>query len=402
MIPIHLSIQGLYSYQDKQEVDFTRLTEAGLFGIFGAVGSGKTTILEAMSLCLYGRTERFNLSGDDRYYNMLNLKVNEGLMSFTFMAGNDSKKYRADIKMRRNRNKYEDVKLIEHSYYQLIDGQDPAPVEQRIVWDSVGISYDNFKRTLVIPQGQFREFLELKPKDRTEMLKELFGLHRFDKGARVNELASLNKSSITEQEGGLMQLSGATDEALLSLQEHLTTVSASFAEWKLKQAESATALQTIEFLKQTTDSLKHVLAQRVELAPLAADDALMLNRIERFEQLRDRYAALLRDLDMLFGDLKTKQDDLDRMNATREEKHEALVNATEAWTKASSQLEQAEALAPRADELGRMAELKSLSIDINDLQQKIVTEQSRIQNGLDKVAEEERLSQQKRDKIQEW
>ena len=115
MIPIHLSIQGLYSYQDKQEIDFTRLTEAGLFGIFGAVGSGKTTILEAMSLCLYGRTERFNLSGDDRYYNMLNLKVNEGLMTFTFLAGSDSKKYRADIKLRRNRNKYEDVKLLDHS-----------------------------------------------------------------------------------------------------------------------------------------------------------------------------------------------------------------------------------------------------------------------------------------------
>jgi exonuclease SbcC len=402
MIPIHLSIQGLYSYQDRQEVDFTRLTEAGLFGIFGAVGSGKTTILEAMSLCLYGRTERFNLSGDDRYYNMLNLKVNEGVMSFTFLAGSDSKKFRADIKLRRNRNKYEDVKLLQHSYYLFENGMDPIPVDQSLVLAAVGISYDNFKRTLVIPQGQFREFLELKPKDRTEMLKELFGLHRFDKAARVNELASVNKSSITEKEGGLLQLADATEEALQSLRDRLTEVNESSTEWQLKLAERATALQTIEFLKQTTDSLNHVIEQRAVLAAAASNDASMLHRIERYENLRERYAALLRDLDILFGDLQTKQTDLDRMNALQGQKSSALADATEAWSQASSRLEQAEALAPRAAELGRMAELKSLSININDLQRKIVTEQDRIQNGLEKVAEEERLAQQKRDQIQEW
>ena len=402
MIPIHLSIQGLYSYQDKQEVDFTRLTEAGLFGIFGAVGSGKTTILEAMSLCLYGRTERFNLSGDDRYYNMLNLKVNEGLMSFTFMAGNDSKKYRADIKMRRNRNKYEDVKLIEHSYYQLIDGQDPAPVEQRIVWDSVGISYDNFKRTLVIPQGQFREFLELKPKDRTEMLKELFGLHRFDKGARVNELASVNKISITEKEGGLMQLSEATEEALQSLQDRLSVINTSLSEWQLKQEERAALLKSFESLKQATDSLMRVMVQRTALAAAASDDASMLLRIERYEQLREAYAALLRDLDVLFRDLQTKQADLGRMESDRERKHEALSVATDAWSLACSRLEDAEALAPRAVELGSMAALRSLSMEISDLEQKINTEEGRIQKGQDKVAAEVQLSQEKSKQIQEW
>ncbi len=402
MIPIHLSIQGLYSYQDKQEIDFTRLTEAGLFGIFGAVGSGKTTILEAMSLCLYGRTERFNLSGDDRYYNMLNLKVNEGLMCFTFLAGSDSKKYRSDIKLRRNRNKYEEVKLLEHSYYQLIDGQDPLPVEQRIVWDAVGITYENFKRTLVIPQGQFREFLELRPRDRTEMLKQLFGLHRFDMAARVNDLASVNKNSITEKEGGLLQLSEATDDALQLLQERLSAVSASLAEWQIKQTDRAALLKAFDNLKETTDSLNRVMAQRSSLAAAAADDASMLVRIERYEQLREAYAALLRDLDVLFRDLQTKQADLVRMESDRERKHEALTNATDAWSLACSRLEDAEALAPRAAELGSMAALRSLSMEISDLEQKINTEEGRIQKGLDKVAAEVQLSQEKSKQIQEW
>ena len=45
MLPLYLSLEGLYSYQKKQSIDFTKLTEAGLFGIFAAVGSGKSSII---------------------------------------------------------------------------------------------------------------------------------------------------------------------------------------------------------------------------------------------------------------------------------------------------------------------------------------------------------------------
>ena len=67
MIPVQLTIQGLYSYQERQTIDFTRLTSANLFGIFGMVGSGKSSILEAITFAVYGRTDRLNLSGDNRY-----------------------------------------------------------------------------------------------------------------------------------------------------------------------------------------------------------------------------------------------------------------------------------------------------------------------------------------------
>ena len=58
MIPLQLSLEGIYSYQKRQTIDFTALTDAGLFGIFGAVASGKSTILEAISFALYGESDR--------------------------------------------------------------------------------------------------------------------------------------------------------------------------------------------------------------------------------------------------------------------------------------------------------------------------------------------------------
>jgi exonuclease SbcC len=74
----------LYSYQKKQTIDFEELTNAGLFGIFGAVGSGKSSVLEAIGFVLYGDTERLNKT-DKRSYNMLNLKSDKANIEFEFL-----------------------------------------------------------------------------------------------------------------------------------------------------------------------------------------------------------------------------------------------------------------------------------------------------------------------------
>src|SRR5450759_1982327 len=179
MIPIKLTIQGLYSYQEKQTIDFTRLTEANLFGIFGSVGSGKSTILEAITFALYGKTDRLNLSGDNRNYNMMNLKSNDLLIEFIFETGKAQTAYQAVVKGRRNGKKFEEVKTLERSAYRK-EGDNWIPIEPESLEKAIGLSYDNFKRTIIIPQGQFQEFLQLGNKDRTQMMKELFNLGKFE------------------------------------------------------------------------------------------------------------------------------------------------------------------------------------------------------------------------------
>ena len=129
MIPIKLTIQGLYSYQNKQTIDFTRLTAAGLFGIFGPVGSGKSAILEAITFALYGRTDRLNLSGDNRNYNMMNLKSSELLIDFIFEAGGEQALFRSIVRGKRNSKRFEEVRALERSFYKKI-GDEWEPVEE--------------------------------------------------------------------------------------------------------------------------------------------------------------------------------------------------------------------------------------------------------------------------------
>ena len=49
MKPIILTFSGLNSYQEKQTIDFRALGDSGIFGIFGPTGSGKSTILDAIT-----------------------------------------------------------------------------------------------------------------------------------------------------------------------------------------------------------------------------------------------------------------------------------------------------------------------------------------------------------------
>ena len=58
MKPIKLMIEGLNSFEEKQIIDFEELTSRGFFGIFGPTGSGKSSVLDGITLALYGNMSR--------------------------------------------------------------------------------------------------------------------------------------------------------------------------------------------------------------------------------------------------------------------------------------------------------------------------------------------------------
>lgn len=210
MLPIYLSIEGLYSYQQKQEIDFTKLTEAGLFGIFGAVGSGKSSVLEAISFALYGHTERLN-SRENRAYNMMNLKSNNVVIDFHFINF-EGKKFRYIAQWRR-RKKFFETADYTRTAYEWRDGT-WIPLEHNDGALATNLSYENFRRTIIIPQGQFKEFLELKGKDRSEMMKEIFQLNQYDLGPKVSHLLSDVNKKIEHLSGALSGFQEVNEDVL--------------------------------------------------------------------------------------------------------------------------------------------------------------------------------------------
>ncbi|WP_413533932.1 AAA family ATPase [Empedobacter brevis] len=217
MIPVKLTIEGLYSYQERQTIDFSNLTEAGLFGIFGNVGSGKSSILEAIMYVLYGETERLN-SKDKRAYNMMNLKSNLSYIEFDFYNF-EQKLYRATREFKRNSKRFEDVKSPTVVFYEQKDNE-WIPLNHTKAEEIIGLSYENFKRTIIIPQGQFKEFIELGAKDRTQMMKEIFGLHRYDLQDKVAALNAQNLTNLNQLEGKLTGFEEVSEEKIKELEEN--------------------------------------------------------------------------------------------------------------------------------------------------------------------------------------
>lgn len=211
MIPIQLALEGFYSYQDKQVIDFTQLIQAGLFGIFGKVGSGKSSILEAISFGLYGESERLN-ARDNRAYNMMNLKSDRMSIDFEFFNFKEEK-YRIYREFRRNSKRFDDVKRGDAILYQWKEEQ-WIPLSHTDVERVIGLSYDNFKRTIIIPQGKFKEFIELGGKDRTKMMQEIFGLDRFDLTGKTKALYSETRQKFDHLQGQLQRFTPLTIEQI--------------------------------------------------------------------------------------------------------------------------------------------------------------------------------------------
>lgn len=211
MLPVKLTLEGIYSYRERQTIDFTRLTEARLFGIFGSVGSGKSTILEAMIYAIYGTIDRLN---NDVKYNLMNLQSDRLFVDFEFRAGEEGRLYRATVECKRNRRRFADVaspKFLYHAW----TGDEWLPSTREEVIRAIGLTAQNFKRVVIIPQGKFQEFLMLRDKERTDMMMELFEeLRRYDLGGRVACLEGETTQKVIDLRGQLTGLGEVNAELL--------------------------------------------------------------------------------------------------------------------------------------------------------------------------------------------
>lgn len=265
MIPIKLTIEGLYSYRERQTIDFEELTSAGLFGIVGGVGSGKSSILEAITYALYGETERLN-SRDRRAYNMMNLKSDRSFIEFDF-ENHEKRIFRCKREMRRNSRNFDDVKPSNTVFYEFKNEQ-WIPLEDSDAAKIIGLSYTNFKRTIIIPQGQFKEFLELGGKDRTTMMKEIFQLHRFDFFDKVSRLRTTNTSNLDNLDGRLQAYDSVTQEDIANKTEVL----------KQEEEKKIKLSNEFELINQKYQLLKS----------LKSDYEVLRSKNEEFERYKQR------------------------------------------------------------------------------------------------------------------
>ncbi len=369
MIPLNLSLSGIYSYREKQEIDFRTLTAAHLFGIFGVVGSGKSAILEAITFALYGETERLNLK--EFRYNFMNLKSNEAFIRFDFIAPGESGIYRATAKGKRNSRNPEDVKW-ERSLYQM-DGTDLIPIEKTGIVSILGLSYDNFRRTIIIPQGKFQEFLQLSATQRTDMVKELFNLQRFDLSAKAGILQKKNDLAISNCEGQLIQIGEVPEEEVRRKQDELVMLEKELGGIRLllKQQE----LLESE-MKRTGEWYASLVTNREILAGLETQKETVQTAQKRLDEFDECVSSFKSDLDLLDNQKRqhlSGQRELEIKQAELAIGKENLILSENRFNVARKEFADRENLSKQASELELCAKINKLYKTVSEISSRIAT-----------------------------
>lgn len=332
MTPIKLEFAGIHSFKAAQSIDFTRFSK-GFFGIFGATGSGKSTILDAITLALYGKINRAKLTSD-----FINLSCEKATVRLTFSAvvnGADQ-----TLIIERNFKRKKDKNTADSTAVCLIKQGDEFVVCAEGVFDcdakikeALGLGFDEFSKCIALPQGQFADFLRATPNERTGIISNIFDLFRF--GTPVYESARKKEQSLAikqaELSGKLTQMADISSEILDTLKLQSMALSSEFDEESnclqsaqsefdaikqnyVKQNQLLAAKERAEKLKQDADAFdaldkKLKKAQAVRpLIEVSEQLDLDAKEISRLQQSFDETQAELKRVTAEFDQAKAEAD----------------------------------------------------------------------------------------------
>jgi DNA repair protein SbcC/Rad50 len=287
MIPKKLIFKGLYSYKDVDNcvIDFDRLNQAGLFGIFGATGSGKSSILEAMLIALFDSGVRFNGRASDN--DLMNLDSDSLYIDFEFEA--QGIKFRRIVEGRRN-SKTQVAKIETPQTLQMIEGVWTPLSKKTESKDLIGLGIDEFTKTVIIPQDKFRAFIDLSASKRVTLLSELFDLKKYDLRDKVGSLSKKNQLAISNVEGQLKGIGDVSPTIIQQLTKELTQIKALFEADKEKLAALDTLRQLFIEKNNTENQITSTTLSIAQLdTQLIDNETFIQNNKIKFEQLKKDY-----------------------------------------------------------------------------------------------------------------
>ncbi len=170
---LNIHFKNINSLEGVNRIDFERppFSESGVFAITGPNGSGKSSILDAVTLGLYGETFRFDRPGQ----HVMTQHTTECYSAIEFALGQE--KYRSSWQVQRqDANPEAELLPPEMKLIRLSDDEVLGTTAQQVcarITEITGMNFRNFTRSILLAQGDFAAFLNALDNERMDILEKI-------------------------------------------------------------------------------------------------------------------------------------------------------------------------------------------------------------------------------------
>ena len=258
MILHNLEFEAFMAYPKRQEINFDTLNNAGVFLLNGPTGAGKTTILDAICYALYGETSSDRESAKLHSTYAAHSGTKPRVLLDVTLHG---KRLRIDRTpaynkpitrgARKGQMREESAKA---TLAELAPGADPTdekawtPISSsvaevnRTIAERTHLTKEQFLKVVLLPQGQFAQFLKSKPKERKELLKKMFPVEHYEQlFAALTEEAKTAQQEVAQDENTQRGYLEHARAEMLALQALLDAVDPDAEEAAGEEPENLTA-----------------------------------------------------------------------------------------------------------------------------------------------------------------
>lgn len=274
MKPVKLKFSGVNSFSSEAVIDFEKLTASGLFGIFGDTGSGKSTILDSINFALYGDVDRSKKKTDIINYNCEQAEVE---FTFNILLNGKREVYRVERSIKKKSGLGKAMLYVRVGEGERCIADNTTSVNAKVE-GILGLSAEDFRKCIALPQGEFAQFVKSSPAERFKLIERLFSLGRYGDGLRdkLNAAESEAEGELSAVRAQYDVLSDVSEELIASLGQQYEELKAGLLQLG-KQCEDA---------DRAAQTLRAAYDIRIELEKVEGQLSETLSKDAEMEKLR--------------------------------------------------------------------------------------------------------------------
>src|SRR6266545_4789143 len=214
MRPLKLDIEGFTAFRTPTCLN---LEELDLFAITGPTGAGKSSLIDTICYALYGAVPRVT----DEISSCISQGLDRMRVTLDFKTGEERYRIFRETRRKGAGNVRLDREGGPDDWRTVAEGA--REVTARVI-ETIGLDYNGFTRSVLLPQGQFQEFIAGSADKRRAVLRSLLSFDVYERmRGRAGAIASELSVRMTERDRELQSLADATPENLKALEQVLTS-----------------------------------------------------------------------------------------------------------------------------------------------------------------------------------